>query len=386
VINFVSNIPAGTRSGGFSAMSTAACEALNQRYRVHFVGPIDPQVLFRQKALSKLLRVSGLPGDFFFFSRARLETIARQVEARCCRDTCLDFFHGFTPWVLTAPPRPYIAWSDCTFRDYIDIFHDREQFRATDLARIEDAEAGWLRRACRVLFSSEWAAHRAKDSYGLDAHRVGSVGIFGESEVPDGDAYAGGMEFGFVSTNFDEKGGPTVLSAFQEARKRHAGISLVIVGDRPPDLNAEPGVRFTGFLRKEVVAERRQFQEILGHLRALIHPTRGDISPLVIVEAGYHGCPAIASRAFAIPEVVDHGKTGLLLDDPSSVDAIAEAMVWLIERPEEYRHMRHAIWSKAHRHFTKERFQERLLSRVTEVLRDQGFAPARYSVFSESAP
>ena len=161
-------------------MSTAACEALSQQYEVHFVGPIDPHARFRQKALSKLLRISGLPGDFFFFSRARLETIAREAEARCHGDACLDFYHGFTPWILTASPRPYIAWSDCTFRDYIDVFHDRERFRAADLARIEHAEARWLSDARCVLFSSEWAAQRATDSYRLDSRRVGSVGLFAD--------------------------------------------------------------------------------------------------------------------------------------------------------------------------------------------------------------
>ena len=376
MINFVSNIAAENRSGGFSAMSTAAYEALKQRYEVHFVGPINPQALFRQKAISKLLRVSGLPGDFFFFSRDRLEAIAHQVEARCCRDACLDFYHGFTPWILTAPPRPYVAWSDCTFRDYIDIFHDRDQFRAKDLARIEHAEAQWLSHARCVLFSSDWAAQRAIDNYRLDARRVASAGIFGESEVPDRDAYAGGMEFGFVSTDFRAKGGPTVLSAFREARKRYFDISLVVIGDRLAGFDAEPGVRFTGFLRKEVEAERRQFQEILGHLRALVHPTRSDTTAMVIIEAGYHGCPAIASRAFAIPELVDHGKTGLLLDNPSSVDEVAEAMARLIERPEEYHAMRQAAWRKVRQHFTKERFAEKLISRVTEVLRERGFAPA----------
>jgi glycosyltransferase involved in cell wall biosynthesis len=376
VINFVSNIAAGTRSGGFSAMSTTAFEALNQRYEVHYVGPINPQGLLRQKALSKLLRVSGLPGDFAFFSRARLETIARQVEAGSCRDACLDFFHGFTPWILTAPQRPYLAWSDCTFRDYIDVFHDRSQFRAWDLARIEEAEAKWLSRACCVLFSSEWGAKRAIDSYQLDAHRVASAGIFGESEMPDHDAYAGGMEFGFVSTDFGAKGGPTVLAAFREARKRYSDISLVVVGDRPAGLDAEPGVRSTGFVRKEVEAERKQFHEILGQLRALVHPTRSDIAPLIVIEASYHGCPAIASRAFALPEVVDHGKTGLLLDDPSSVDAIADAMSRLIERPGEYYAMRQAAWRKAHRYFTKQLFAKKLLSRVAEVLGGQGFASA----------
>jgi glycosyltransferase involved in cell wall biosynthesis len=97
---------------------------------------------------------------------------------------------------------------------------------------------------------------------------------------------------------------------------------------------------------------------------------------MVIIEAGFYGCPAIASRAFAIPELLEHGRTGLLLDKPSSVDAVAEAMLWLIEHSEEYRAMRQAAWTKAHQNFSKERFQKKLLSRVTEALREQGFAPA----------
>lgn len=374
MINFVTNVAAGTRSGGFSAMSTAAYAALAGRYEVHFIGPIDPQARFSQKARSKLLRLSGLPGDFFFFSRARLKAIAREVETQCCADACLDFFHGFTPWILRMPARPYIAWSDCTFREYIDIFQDRAQFRARDLARIEEAEARWLGGARCVLFTSEWAAERAIDSYRLDECRVGSVGIFGESELPDRDKYVGGMEFGFVSTNFGAKGGPVALSAFREARKRYPGISLVVIGDRPDGLEVEPGVRFTGFLRKEVEAEHRQFQEILGRLRALVHPTRSDIAPLVIIEAAYHGCPVIAPRAFGIPELVDHGATGLLLENASSEGAIAEAMIRLIERPEGYFSMRQAAWRKAHRNFNRENFEEKLISRVSEILHEQKVA------------
>ena len=71
-----------------------------------------------------------------------------------------------------------------------------------------------------VLFTSHWAAERAVRDYSLDANRVGSVGIFGEIEMPARDAYEGRKEFVFVSTNFEAKGGRIVLAAFREVRKR----------------------------------------------------------------------------------------------------------------------------------------------------------------------
>jgi glycosyltransferase involved in cell wall biosynthesis len=126
-------------------------------------------------------------------------------------------------------------------------------------------------------------------------------------------------------------------------------------------------VNFTGFLRKEVAAEYGRFQQILGRVRALVHATRSDVSPLLIIEAGYFGCPVISSRRFAIPELVDDRRTGWLLEDSSQIHAVESAMTWMLEHEDEYRQMRKAAWQKAHEHHSKRRFEERLLSYVCDV-------------------
>jgi len=348
-------------------MNAAAFSVISSFETSRYVGPINPPVVLWQKALSKFRRVAGSQGSFFFFSERRLKKIADEVHSQSPADARLDFFHGFTPWILTTPQHPYVAWSDCTFRDYIDIFHRRVQFSPGDLDRIERAEAAWLKKARYVLFTSRWAADRAINHYALETCRVGSVGIFGEIEMPTGDAYTGGKEFAFVSTNFQAKGGPIVLSAFREVRKVHPDASLVIVGDAPSDLGAEPGVSFAGFLRKEVPGEYQWLLQILGRTRALVHPTRSDIAPLLLVEAGYLGCPVISSRKFGIPELVEDGRTGLLLDDPSKPALVASAMCWMLENTEAYQKMREATWAKARAQHSREQFEQRLSSYFGEV-------------------
>ena len=350
-------------------MNAAAFSAINRLETSHYVGPINPPVILWQKALSKLRRVAGSQGSFFFFSERRLKQIADEVHSRSRADARLDFFHGFTPWVQTRPQHSYVAWSDCTFRDYVDIFHPGGQFLRDDLERIEQAEAAWLKNARRVLFTSNWAARRAVRVYSLDANLVDSVGIFGEIEMPAHDAYAGRKEFAFVSTNFEAKGGQTVLAAFREVRKRHPDAFLTIVGDRPSDTRPEVGVTFTGFLRKEIPDEYRRFQQILGGARALVNATSSDICPLLFIEAGYVGCPVISTCKFAIPELIDDGRTGLLLD-ASQPSSVARAMNWMLEHATEYQRMREAAWAKARGQHSRKQFEERLCSCLSEIVSD----------------
>jgi glycosyltransferase involved in cell wall biosynthesis len=367
LINFVSNLPRDLRTGGFSAMNVGAFEAIRKSIPVVYIGPVNPPVIPQEKITSKMWRLFGLPGNYFFFSPNRLAAIAEQVQKHCHASAKLDFFHGFTPWIMTRPSRPYMAWSDCTFYDYIRIFHRRDDFVKADVARIEQQEAEWLKGAARVLFSSNWAAECAMTRYGLKTVNVASVGIFGELEEPDNDVYSGSQEFAFISTNFRAKGGEVILAAFREVRKQWPTATLNIIGERPTCSGTEPGVSYFGFLRKEVPEEYRKFKEIMARARAVVNATKSDAASLLIVEAGYFGCPIISSHLFAASELVDNGRSGILLDDPTDAGAIANAMMWMLSHDARYLEMRRAAWVKAHG-YSRRRFQERLIAEIYQVL------------------
>ena len=54
------------------------------------------------------------------------------------------------------------------------------------------------------------------------------------------------------------------------------------------------------------------------------------------IEALVHKIPVIASRIGALPDIVQHNKTGLLVA-PDSVDELAAALVDLLSQPEKCR-------------------------------------------------
>jgi glycosyltransferase involved in cell wall biosynthesis len=76
----------------------------------------------------------------------------------------------------------------------------------------------------------------------------------------------------------------------------------------------------------------------------------------------------ISSRKFAIPEIVDDGRTGLLLEESPDPDSLASAMSRLLEMTDEYTRMRAAAWTKARAMHSRQRFEERLCSYVCQSI------------------
>jgi glycosyltransferase involved in cell wall biosynthesis len=369
-IAFVSNLPARLETGGFSAMNVAMIEALRQFARVRYIGPINPTPSRLAHLQSKLTRTFGGSGRFFFFSPARLRKISRCVLGRLQEEQCdLVVYHGFTPWIKIQSGKSYVAWSDCTFKDYFRIYHQSQYFDASDLRRIAEAEAHWLRKAKRVLFTSRWAAQHAIEDYSLDPEKVGVVGIFGALQPPAADNYAGSCEFAFISTNFAAKGGPIVAQALRRVRTSHPEARLIVVGDEPPkSILNQDGISYAGFLRKEAPRDKEKLRSILARIRGIVHPTSADIAPLLLVEAAYFGCPSISSRISAIPEIVEDGKTGILLDAPPSVDSVAKAMKQFLEDDKQYRSIRRTARDKMCREFSESAFQARVRVNVLEAM------------------
>jgi glycosyltransferase involved in cell wall biosynthesis len=344
LVNYISNLDPRQRTGGWSGVNASLHAELEKHFEVNFVGPINPGSDYPAKAVSKLRRKSGLAGSFHFFSERRLQKIAGLIEKEALPNAEADFFHGSTPWINFDSPRPYFVYVDTCFSTYVNVYHDSRNFLDADLNRIFQAEARWLARAAGVFFGTEWALEQVVTDYKIPRANLKAVGAAGSMAIPESDEYRAGINLLFIAFDFQQKGGPICVDAFRKVREQFPEAQLTIVGGRPSTEILElPGVTYEGFLSKSVPAELNRLEELYAAAFALVHPTTSDIQPLVISEAGYCGCPTIAPRSFGIPDLIQDGITGCLIDLPLTGDAFAKRILELCNDGTNYSAMRAAV-------------------------------------------
>ncbi len=330
---YVSHLPRRPSGGGVLAVSFRIAQELDRYFDLHDVGPIIPRVRRTDALISKMRRkVFRLPGAFFPFSAGTLQDTARQIERLIDKDTDGVFFRSATRWIHCRPTVPYFVHTDVVFHTFFHNTFDPKDFVPSDLQRIWAAEREFLEGAAAVFFESEWGLQKARSAYQLIGNNFVALRNGGGVEPPVSDAWSGSsLRLVSIAKHFKQKGGDIVLEAFRMLKPRHPELEWHIIGGPPEgDCESIDGIHYEGFLRTDVPAELVRFREILTDSFLLVHPTREDTNPLVLIEAAYFGCPSVSVDDFAIPELVVNGETGLLLKRPVTGESIANAIEKLI--------------------------------------------------------
>ena len=259
---------------------------------------------------------------------------------------------------------------------------------AADEARFEEGPAalgrraaGWLegrsaRDACRVLVPSRYSARRARAAYGLDPDRISVVpeGIRLEAwEEPAGMSRREDPTILSVARQYPRKNTATLIRAMPRVLESAPGARLRVVGGGPElprlrrlagELGLESAVVFLGALDDGSLSEE------YGRAWIFCLPSRQEGFGIVFLEAMAAGLPVVGGRAGAVPEVVHHGETGLLVD-PDDPRALAAALIRLLAAPEEAAALARAGRRRARR-FDLRRVGLSFLRAVEPCLRTRG--------------
>lgn len=149
------------------------------------------------------------------------------------------------------------------------------------------------------------------------------------------------VRYVYLGTLTEQKGIHLLLEAFGKLPPGSASLSIAGRGELEPLVRQyaarNPAMEYCGFL------EERDVRELLLRSDVLICPSVWE-EPfgMVVLEAYRQAMPVIASRKGALPELIRHQETGMLVDIREK-DGLLEAMRFYTEQPSRiYEHGRNA--------------------------------------------
>jgi glycosyltransferase involved in cell wall biosynthesis len=194
-----------------------------------------------------------------------------------------------------------------------------------------DLERGIYRNADRVFVMSEHVRESLLEQYGLEASQ--SSCVYAGSNIDPSPASLNNGDFTnptivFIGIDWERKGGPVLLRAFEEVLTQIPNAKLLIIGGNPPVRH--PHVEVIGRVSREKVKAHL----VRGSVFCL--PTRIEPFGIAVVEAFFHRLPVVVSNIGAMPNLVEEGRSGHLVqpDDPK---ALAKALIDLLSDPEKCR-------------------------------------------------
>ena len=200
-----------------------------------------------------------------------------------------------------------------------------------------------------------------------------NCGFAGGAALSPDDADAprppGPLKIGFMGRLHPTKGLNVLLDACEKLAGTD-GWELQIAGSGSPEQEArltalgekDNRVRFLGW------QDTRTF--LSGIDISVVPSIWNDPLPRVVFESFCAGLPVIGSRIGGIPEMIEPGTTGDLVE-PGDAAALAGVLKTYIANPDRVRAMRGACLSKAG-HFTSARFAEDYLTLYSALLPARG--------------
>ncbi|MBK8984683.1 MAG: glycosyltransferase family 4 protein [Chloroflexi bacterium] len=178
-----------------------------------------------------------------------------------------------------------------------------------------------------VFTRSSNISHSLIEQYGLPAEKV--VCVYAGVNVPPQPVGDNGryhqQHILFVGADWERKGGPDLVQAFQQVQKRLPQARLTIVG-AAPELDA-PNCRVLG--QVPVADVSRYYQEA----SVFCLPTQLEPFGVAFIEAMAHRLPIVATAVGAIPDFVKEGYNGRLVA-PNSVPELTAALHTLLDNPQ----------------------------------------------------
>jgi glycosyltransferase involved in cell wall biosynthesis len=261
----------------------------------------------------------------------------------------------------SVPGVPYFVYTDHTHLsnlNYPDF--DRRELRSPEWIALERS----IYESATVVFtrSTDVAADLVR-YYNIPPDKIECVYAGSNVDVknagePNNNGYSN-KRIIFVGVDWLRKGGAELQEAFRTVLKSHPDAHLTIAGSNTPvDL---PNCTVLGPVNASDLS--RYYTEA----SVFCLPTKREPFGIAFVEAMMHRLPIVATAVGAVPDMVEHGVNGFLVE-PGKAEPLAQALCTLLDSPQLCQQFGRRSYDKAVERYTWEGTGQRIRNRILKEI------------------
>lgn len=315
---------------------------------------IPGRSLLRRALTSPLPLPDGWDFDAPLFRNQVGQSVAVRPQVRRLVDRC-DVLHLYTQNACPLTMRylrrkPYVVTTDSTCAQASEKFGFRYPGRGAAIGNFLSSavEARVLKGAAEVVAQSEWARKAIVEEVGVDPNRVHCLRLGAPPPWAPIDRPPRRPRIIFVAATMKRKGGWELLRILGD----RIGVSVDVVLVTYEQVPARPGLE----VRNDIRPGDGQIDQLLASVDIFALPTDMDMSPNAVLEAMAAGLPVVTYRGGALPEMVDDGSSGYVVDSHDE-RGFGQAITALVES-----HERRQAFGEAGRRILATRFDGRQAS------------------------
>jgi teichuronic acid biosynthesis glycosyltransferase TuaC len=178
----------------------------------------------------------------------------------------------------------------------------------------------------------------------------------------------------FVGNLIRGKGILELIEVFAALAAPRPTLRLALIGENVEKAAVAQAIRDSGAEDRILLTGALPQKEIIRYLNAanaFVFPSWNEGLPNAIMEAAACAVPIVASNVGGIPEVLEDGATGRLIE-PKDAAALRQAIEEILESPETARAQGRAAREKILQDFDYHKNGPKLVERIEEVVRNYG--------------
>ena len=216
--------------------------------------------------------------------------------------------------------RSLILWVDTLYTGLINYYLDYMNLCQETIHHLREMDRLTLNKCTKVIFSSDWMAKKAIETYQVDPSKINIVPFGANIECNRTLEDINNLvktrpktpcKLLFIGVDWVRKGGKIALEVAKELNAAGLRTELTIVGCQPIANEPIPKfVKYLGFIDKSKKEGLEKLDRLLAESHFLILPSQAECYGHVFCEANSFGLPCLATNVGGIPSIIKDNLNG----------------------------------------------------------------------------